>query len=422
MDGQKTDIAIIGGGAAGYFCAANLCRMLPGADIRILESAARPLAKVAVSGGGRCNLTNTFEDIGNLSEAYPRGYNLVKRLLGQFSPKDTAAWFTEAGVALVEMEGGCIFPASQDAMQIVRTLTRLARNAKLHTGTRVKNISISESGNYIISADTSQGAARFIATYVVVTTGGCGKGGYPHFLDSLGLEMVPPVPSLFSLEIRDDGLNALQGLVCQGRVSISGANASASGAILITDWGLSGPAVLKASSYGAFHLAGHRYKGSLTVSWNGMSQTVAGTVVEELSDCNPRKKVISTPAEGIPARLWEHLAARSGLRDDITWAETGTRGRRRLAGAISADAYPLAGKCRFKDEFVTAGGISLSMVDIKTLECRSHKGLYFAGEILDIDGITGGFNLQAAWSGGYVAALAIARKVQDSQKNTILVE
>jgi len=394
-------VAVIGAGAAGCFGAIRLARMLPGAEVDVYEAGPKPLAKVAITGGGRCNLTNTFNGIASLSEAYPRGERVMKRALKAFSQEDTMAWFRTEGVPLTVQEDGCVFPASQDALQIVRTLERAlaAAGVRVHTRRRVTGIA---PGFQITS-----GSETFGADAVLVTTGGAPRG--IPFLRELPTDTVPPVPSLFTFNIGDGDLKALMGLVVNVTVGLAGTPFRADGPLLITDWGVSGPAVLKLSSYAARHLAGTGYRGTLTVNWANAPEAQVRTLLEETAAANPQKLVSSVHL--LPARLWTFLVQRAGLRESQRWGEVGTRGLNRLAATLTAFTCPVTGKCRFREEFVTAGGVALSGVDSTTLESKVHPGLYFAGEVLDIDAITGGFNLQAAWSTGFVAATSIAKKL-----------
>ena len=387
-------IAIIGAGAAGCFCAAELRRMRPDLRVDVFESGPKPLAKVAITGGGRCNLTNSFEGIRSLSEAYPRGDRLMKRLLHVFSQDDTWRWFESAGVPLVLQDDHCIFPRSQDAMDIVHALLRRMEGANLRLRTPVTSVMPG------LTVDGEPYDA------VVVTTGGAPKG--LPMLDGLDLEWVPTVPSLFTFTVKDEGLRALMGLVVDASVSIPGTTFKADGPLLITDWGLSGPAVLKLSSYAARYLYDARYKAPLSVNWLAVGEDEARGILQRLEAANPRKQVSNTPPEGLQARLWNHLTARAGLRPDIRWAELGSKGFNKLANVLTQDAYAIEGKTKFREEFVTCGGVALSNLDPATLESKTHPGLYFAGEVLDIDAVTGGFNLQAAWTTGAVVARSIA--------------
>lgn len=375
------NIKIVGAGAAGCFCAIELKRRLPSADVEVIEAQSRPLAKVAITGGGRCNLTNSFRLIGDLSEAYPRGSRLIRRAFCNFSPEDCMRWWEEEGVPLVIQDDECVFPVSQDAMQIVRTLIRLMRQLGVRLTLNRKVMNVNE-----LEADA-----------IVVTTG----GGALSLLEDTGVEIEKPVPSLFTFNVNDASLRSLMGTVVEdATVALAGTRFRASGPLLITDWGMSGPAILKLSSYAARHLSDCQYKADILVCWTDGFEPQQG-----------QKMVVSTPPEGLTSRLWRHLVQRSGLREDIRWAELGAKGLNRLRETLSNDCYHIEGKSRFREEFVTCGGVSLKSINPGTLECRTRPGLYFAGEVLDVDAITGGFNLQAAWSTGYVVAASIASRL-----------
>ena len=430
-------IAIIGAGAAGCFCAAELRRRLPDARIDVYEAGPKPLAKVALTGGGRCNLTNSFEGVRSLAEAYPRGNRLMKRLLHVFSQEDAWRWFEAAGVPLVLQEDHCVFPKSQDALDVVRALLRKMDGVNLRLRTPVRSIKtpdqVGGDGSVMqVGGDGSimtVGGDGSIMTVggggsvmpgstghllvdgepygaVVVTTGGAPKG--LPMLDGLGLEWVPTVPSLFTFTVRDEGLRALMGLVVDAAVSIPGTPFKAEGPLLITDWGLSGPAVLKLSSYAARHLHEAGYEAPISVNWLALDEASVRTLLQETASAHARKQVSNAPPASLQMRLWNHLILKAGLRADIRWAELGSKSLNRLVAVLTQDTYAIAGKTKFKEEFVTCGGVSLENVDAATLECKRHPGLYFAGEVLDVDAITGGFNLQAAWTTGYVVAQAIA--------------
>ena len=386
--------AIIGAGAAGCFCAIQLKRRRPDATVDIFEAGRRPLAKVAVTGGGRCNLTNSFEGIRDLREAYPRGDKLMRKVFGVFDHEDTWRWFENEGVKLTLQDDHCVFPTSQDAMEIVRLLMARMRQVGviIRTSSRVSSVKalMEEYDN------------------VVVTTGGYRSG----LFEGLDLEIVPPVPSLFTFNLPGSPVRELMGTVVENAsTSLAGTRFSASGPLLITHWGMSGPAILKLSSYAARYLADNGYDATLLVNWTGGDD--AGTIRDQLSDMaarNPQRQVANTHLESIPSRLWTYLVSKSKIREDARWAETGSKGLNRLAETLTNDSYHIKGQSRFKEEFVTCGGVALSNINNKTLECVKHPGLYFAGEVLDVDAITGGFNLQAAWSTGYLAAESIARK------------
>ena len=389
-------IAVIGAGAAGCFCAIELARRIPGADITVYEAGRRPLAKVAVTGGGRCNFTNSFRDVRRLEEVYPRGAMLMKRALHNFSHTDIRKWFEAEGVPSLVQEDQCVFPVSQDAMQIVRTLEGLMRRhgVRVRTGMRIEDIRD-------VDADIR-----------VVTTG----GGALKLLEPLdALEIVRPVPSLFTFRIADSGLRSLMGTVVENvTLSLAGTAFRSAGTLLLTDWGVSGPATLKLSSHAARHLAENGYKGSLVIDWLGMKEDEARQMLSSVASCNPRKQISNTVPDALTSRLWRFLVSRAGVPEARVWAEVGGKTVSKLVSALTADVYEITGRCHFKEEFVTAGGVALSSVNINTLEAKSYPGLYFAGEVLDVDAVTGGFNLQAAWSMAWTVASSISDKMRNS--------
>ena len=393
-------VAVIGAGAAGCFCVAELRKTVPDLSIAVFEAAPKAMAKLSVTGGGRCNLTNSFEGIHSLAEAYPRGERLMKRALKVFSQEDTLRWFENEGVPLVLQDDHCWFPRSQKAMDIVHCLEKHLKGVDLRFRTAVKRIVPAESGGAFVDGEAFD--------YVVVTTGGAVHG--LTFLEAMEMEVIPPVPSLFTFTIPDPHLRSLMGLVVDASVSLPGTRFSASGPLLITDWGLSGPASLKLSSYAARYLAERQYKGELSVNWLGANENETRTLLQGLAARNPQKQLSNTPP--LQQRLWNHLLSRAGLRENLRWAELGSKGLNRLTAVLINDVYPLSGKSKFREEFVTAGGVALSNIDLSTLESKRHKGVFFAGEVLDIDAITGGFNLQAAWSTGYICARSIFKAVQ----------
>ena len=384
-------IAIIGGGAAGCFCAIGLKRRLPDAEVTVYEAGPKLLSKVAVTGGGRCNLTNSFRDVHRLGEVYPRGEQLMRRALAAFSHEDTMRWFEAEGVRLTIQEDQCVFPVSQDAMQIVRTLERCLRDV----GVRVRL-------NTPVERVEDLDADR-----IVVTTGGSSREKLERLLPA-GVEVTPCVPSLFTLKIPDEALRALMGTVVeQASLALAGTRFRAAGTLLLTDWGVSGPATLRLSSYAARHLAENGYTGTLLIGWLDAPEAAAREWIAATAAAYPRKQAAGTPPAGLTARLWRHLLGRAGLREDLRWAELGSKGAARLAATLTADAYPVAGRARFKEEFVTCGGVALSGVNLNTLESKTRPGLFFAGEVLDLDAVTGGFNLQAAWSTAALVAAAM---------------
>lgn len=396
-------VVVIGGGAAGCFAAIAIRRRHPDWEVTLLEAGPKLLAKVAVTGGGRCNLTNSFEGVSSLERVYPRGYQLMKRALRLFSQEDTMRWFEAEGVALVTQPDGCVFPRSQDAMQIVRTLERLLRTTGVQVVLSARVVALKPTSGAEVGFSVCSAEACYDADIVLVTTGGSPKAAGLGFLEPLELETAPPVPSLFTLRVADKGLCALQGTLAEVELSLAGTPFHADGTLLITDWGISGPATLRLSSYAARHLAEKQYQGRLLINWLPEDKDVEALIKDLVSE-NPRRLLSGVHPEGLTARLWAHLLSRAGLREDLRCAELGSKGAARLAAILRSDEYALGGRVHFREEFVTCGGVSLSEINLSTMESRRYPGLFFAGEVLDVDAITGGFNLQAAWSMAAIAS------------------
>ena len=394
--------AVVGGGAAGFFLAVNLKEMVPQMEVTILERGHRVLAKVEVSGGGRCNCTNSFDGVGDLSQVYPRGYRLLKRLFRQFDYHDAYTWFERHGVRLTTQDDGCVFPASQDSHTIINCFLGEARrhDIKICTGVKVEAL-----------ADLSE------YDYVAVCTGGLPRTEGLRWLADAGHEIVPPVPSLFTLSIADEALTALMGTVVeQAQAMIPGTKLRADGPLLITHWGVSGPAILRLSSYAARHLAEAGYKMPLSINWTGLREPEVLSALQAVMAQNPQKQLQSVRPCGLPSRLWDYLLQKTlGERATNRWQNLNQKELNRLSNVLTNDSYLTAGRAAFRDEFVTCGGIALTSVNPATLESRHVPNLYFAGEVLDIDGVTGGFNFQAAWTTAYVVALAIADKMKNEK-------
>lgn len=387
--------AIIGGGAAGFFLAVNLKEMMPEMEVTIFERSSRVLAKVEVSGGGRCNCTNSFAEVSDLSQVYPRGHRLMKRLFNVFNHEDAYRWFERHGVPLVTQGDECVFPQAQDSHAVINCFLSLARRYHVDICT----------GRKIQSLDQLSGF-----DYVAVTTGGSPKGEGLRWLADLGHEIETPVPSLFTFSIADEKLHALPGLVVEDAAAyIPGTKYRAEGPLLITHWGMSGPAILKLSSYAARHLADNQYQAPLAVSWVQQPEADIQSMLHTMSAREGQKLLTTCNPFGLQQRLWTYLLEKAlGQRATIRWSELNRKDTNRLANTLTNDGYQIAGRAAFKDEFVTCGGVSLKAVNPATLESRHVPHLYFAGEVLDIDGITGGFNFQAAWTTAYTVAHSIA--------------
>ena len=389
--------AIIGGGAAGFFLAINLKKMVPEMDVTIFERSHRVLAKVKISGGGRCNCTNSFAEVRDLSEVYPRGHRLMKRLFNVFDYRKAYEWFEQQGVLLVTQEDQCVFPKAQDSHVIINCFLSLARQYQIQIVTGRKIQHLEEVQDY---------------DYVAVTTGGSPKGEGLKWLSDMGHEIVSPVPSLFTVQIQDSSLTALMGTVVEHvSVMIPSTKFRANGPLLITHWGMSGPAILKLSSYAARHLAEQRYRMPLSVNWVEKTDAEIQAMLYESTARFSAKQLSTLNPFGLPQRLWEYLLMKTLGGRTMRWGELSKKDVNRLVNVLTNDTYQTAGRAPFKDEFVTCGGVSLKSINPSTLESRHVPNLYFAGEVLDIDGITGGFNFQAAWTTAYTVASSIAMKV-----------
>jgi hypothetical protein len=386
--------AIIGGGAAGFFCAINLKEMVAPMEVTIFERSSRVLQKVEISGGGRCNCTNSFLEVSDLSQVYPRGHRLLKRLFKQFGPKDAYAWFENRGVRLVTQDDQCVFPQSQDSHTIINLFTSEARRLGINIKTNSKVDSLNSLADY---------------DFIVVTTGGQPR---QEGLQWLGHDIESPIPSLFTFSINDAALQSLMGTVVEGAtIFIPGTKLRASGPILITHWGMSGPAILKLSSYAARVLHDNNYNLHVAVCWSDCNESEATAELLSIIAQHPQKQIITIRPFALPSRLWSYLATKClGQRATYRWQDLNKKEINRLTNLLINDTYQIVGRAAFKDEFVTCGGISLNTVNPQTLESKTHPGLFFAGEVLDIDGVTGGFNFQAAWTTAYAVASAIHDK------------
>jgi len=406
------DLVVIGAGAGGCFTALRLAELYPGAKICILESARKPLSKVEISGGGRCNVTHACFDPEELVNFYPRGH---KELLGpfyHFQPQDMIDWLKERGVKVKKEEDGRMFPVTDNSGTIINCFLSLMTKygIQLRTSTRaVKWEQDTEKGKWQIELLND---VKITSTYLLIAAGSDNRTW--ETLKETGHRLVAPVPSLFTFNIKDKNLIALPGLSkSKVIVSIPKFKIEASGPLLITHWGLSGPAILKLSAWGARELFQCNYVFDLVVNWTGdedVSETT--TWVRSLSKSFGKKQVNNLVVENVPSRLWKYLCTRASIPDELTCAEMSNKHMDQLVQVMCKDVYRVTGKSTFKDEFVTAGGIDLRDVDLRRFESKIIPGLFLVGEILNIDALTGGFNFQAAWTGGAIAAEAIADKMK----------
>jgi len=402
------DVVIVGGGAAGFFTAITAVEARPGTSVVILEQSQQVLSKVRISGGGRCNVTHSCFEPSELVKFYPRGSRELLGPFHKFGPAETVSWFAAHGVQLKTEDDGRMFPVSDDSETIVRCLTGHASRLGISILTGKKTISIKtpdlEEGFYTIA---TSGGDLYCGRNVMIATGG--SPSMWSLLAGLGLEIVPPVPSLFTFNMPKNPVTALMGITIPNvSLSIPGTDIHTSGPLLITHWGLSGPVVLKASAWGARVLAQKDYRFSIEVDWVPDTGHEEIKVQRELSGA---KKVVNGPHFGLPQRLYHHLANEAAITGETRWATVTKVQMDRFIFLLKSWNADVSGKTTFKEEFVTAGGVNLRQVNFKTFESRRQPGLFLAGEVLDIDAVTGGFNLQAAWTGGYLAGNGIASRL-----------
>jgi len=402
-------LVVVGGGAAGFFAAIAAAEANPSARVLLLEKSAQYLGKVRISGGGRCNVTHSCFDPRELVEFYPRGGQELLGPFTRFACGDTMEWFEDRGVALKVESDGRVFPVSNNSETIVQCLESMADAAGVirETQAGLKNLARFDSGMWHIELESG---ASIDADRVLLAPGSSKK--IWDVLSGLGHRIVPPVPSLFTFNIRDPRLAELSGVsVSNVRVTVPVGGLETEGPLLITHWGLSGPAVLKMSAFGARWMADQDHRFTLYVNW--LPQFEVEDLIEELNSLrkdvsHQRKRVLSNAMFGIPLRLWRSLGAFARIPESANWSDLSKPQLRKWGEVLTESAFTVVGKSTNKDEFVTAGGISLSEVSFSTMESRIMPGLYFSGEILDIDALTGGFNFQAAWTTGWIAGHAMA--------------
>jgi len=403
------DLVIIGAGAAGFFAAAELLRQKPEAKVLMLEKTGKVLGKVKISGGGRCNVTHNCLDVNALLQFYPRGNPWLKEVFAQFSVKDTLAWFQNLGVKIVAEADGRMFPQSNESQTIINALESAATGKNfilsLHNG--VKNILPTAQG-FEIQLD---GNESIHTKSVLIASGGSPSGSGFSFLKSMDFSIVPPVPSLFTFNVKKHIWADLMGLsVNKAKVTLNGTDLEFTGPLLVTHWGFSGPAVLKLSAFAARILHEKNYRYQFSIDWLPEQTDVLDQITQFQTD-NPKRKPDQSQIFAIPKRLWEQICKDSGLSTYFNWAEAGKKKIALAAQLLKKSTFEADGKTTYKEEFVTSGGIDLAEISAKTCESKRFPGLFFAGEVLDVDGVTGGFNFQAAWSTGFVAAKTVAGRI-----------
>jgi len=421
-------LIVIGGGAAGIFCAVNAARRYPGLNVTVLEKTGKLLSKVRVSGGGRCNVTHACYDITDMAKRYPRGGHFVRKAFYRWFTTDTIDWFRERGVELTAEEDGRMFPVTNTSQTIIDCLMKEVNRygVEIRLQAEVKGVSgpAFGGGEGAEGANPGGGAGRpgfrveladgrFLeADYVCVACGGYPKSGMFDWIRGLGHSIEEPVPSLFTFTMKGDPITQLMGVsVPEVQVKVTGSRLVEKGPLLITHWGFSGPVILRLSAWGSRELAAGGYRFGIQVNWiPAYSEQQARERLQELRQEAGSRQIGNGNPFGLPQRLWDYWLAQADIAGDVRRADLPAKAMHRLVSLLCAGTFTIQGKTTFKEEFVTAGGVKLSEVDAPTMESRKVPGLFFAGEILDVDGITGGFNFQHAWTSGWIAADTIAAR------------
>ena len=392
-------IAVIGGGAAGFMAAITAKETNPKASVTIFEKTDKVLAKVKVSGGGRCNVTNATFSISQLIKSYPRGGRELKKSFNHFFTTDTVNWFENRGVTLKTESDNRMFPSSNSSQTIVDLLLNTAENLAIRLSYKSKINAITANENRI---NLSINGETLIFDKVIIASGGSPKESGLDWLKKLGYEIVSPVPSLFTFNMPKNPITELMGLSVPNVItSIKGSKLRQTGPLLITHWGMSGPAILKLSAWGAKDLAKQNYNFSVQVNWLSINEEELRSQFSNMT--SSRKQMYKHNPLEIPKRLWHFMLNKLEIAENQIWNELAKKNKNRLINMLLNDEFEVKGKTTFKEEFVSCGGIDLSEIDMQTMESKRHKGIYFAGELLNIDGVTGGFNFQAAWTTGYLA-------------------
>jgi predicted Rossmann fold flavoprotein len=407
VEKNQFDLIVIGGGAAGFFGAVQAAEMKKGLRILILEKSTKLLAKVKVSGGGRCNVTHECFDPIQLARHYPRGKKPLSTVFKVYQARETVAWFESRGVKLKAEDDGRMFPSTDNSQTIIDCLLAETHKHKIRIEMTEEVEKIERSERKFAIA--SRSGKQFSTKSILIATGGSPKKESYSWIENLGHTIVPPIPSLFTFNDSGNDFKDLMGVsVPNGQVRIEGTKLSQVGPVLITHWGLSGPGVIKLSAWAAEHLFQVNYVFTALVSWIGdvKEEEIRAMLVEHKST-KVKQKVTSNPLFGLPQRLWTRLCELCEINDEKIWSELPQKNLNKLIELLIRTPFKIRGKTTFKEEFVTCGGVDLTEIDLDTMESKVIPGIYFAGEVLNIDGETGGFNFQSAWSTGYLAARGI---------------
>ena len=408
---MKQNVCVIGGGAAGFFCAVNVARMNRSLNVVLLERSSKLLSKVKVSGGGRCNVTHACFSISDMAKRYPRGGNFLKRSFSAFFTTDTIRWFAERGVELKTEDDGRMFPVTDNSQSIINCL--LDEASKYNVDVRLNtSVTAIDKRNEKWAVQTAAGKDE-VFDHLVVACGGFPKADQFQWICKTGHTISPPVPSLFTFNIPGNSITELMGIAQHAAVKIKGTKFREEGALLITHWGFSGPAVLRLSAWAARALAEQQYKFTVIINWlPAFHENSCREAIVNMRHEHPSQKTGKSNPFSMPARLWHYFLSLADVSPDTRWADLTAKSQNVMARLLTGSEFNISGKTTFKEEFVTAGGINLDEIDALTMQSKLHDALYFAGEIMNVDGITGGFNFQHAWTSGYLAAYSIANKTQ----------
>jgi predicted Rossmann fold flavoprotein len=402
-------IVIVGGGAAGFFAAIACWESRRGAEILLLEKTSQFLSKVKISGGGRCNVTHADFDAREFSRRFPRGERALISAFGKFQASDTVAWFESRSVKLKAEPDGRMFPTTDSSQTIIDCLLGEARKAgiKLETNCGVERAIKKSGGGFELELSNGE---KLTCDKLLLALGGCRTPALGQLAVSLGHTLEPPVPSLFTFHIEIPWLRELAGVSVEtSEVSVHGTKLRERGALLLTHWGLSGPAILRLSAWGAREMHERNYNFPLQINWlPHLTDEELAVEFQARRKSQPAKLIVNFPIAPLPSRLWEQLVLAAGVARDTRWAALSGAAQHKLTQQLLRSEFSVTGKSLNKDEFVTCGGVRLNEINFKTMESKICSGLFFAGEVLDIDGITGGFNFQAAWTTGWIAGRALA--------------
>ncbi len=408
---NKKKLVVVGGGAAGFFCAVNAARLSPDMQVTIIERSSKLLSKVKISGGGRCNVTHQCDSIAEMIKKYPRGANFLKKAFYHFFTVDTISWFEERGVKLKTEADGRMFPESNDSQTIIDCLLREANKYKVEIlmNAELATINFSDIINDGLFELQLKNGKAITAEYVCIASGGYPKSSQFQWLTKTGHHIEDPVPSLFTFNIPQNNITALMGISLENvSIKITGSKLLQTGPLLITHWGLSGPAVLKLSAWGAREFAGRNYEFGIVINWlPEFNENSLKEKIQQVRFTVAAQRIYNRNPFSLPSRLWEYFLQQCGIAEEMRWADLPAKEQNKLVKILCAQDFSVKGKTTFKEEFVTSGGIRLEEIDVNSMQSKILPGLFFGGEVINVDGVTGGYNFQNAWTTGWIAANGI---------------